>query len=438
MGEPWVLNTCCYCLHRFCLFCVSLSELSLAPAAHASESLLLCVSHVCVLFVVSSVSKAYRGWSLKRVSAMTRVFEKQELEAVAAKATEASPQDVLKRFYVPIVGTLRCKHIGPRIPRTSSCSIPISLSSGNSRLHTSRAPSSKPFVVPVVVIVVVVVGCSRMCLSDASTGASCLTREDHETSEQTHASSAQARQASEHTNEQTGSKDTRRHIHAVLEAHHATRALAQFPVVPFKLKRPLVVSFLHGKVERERLLAAMTSAAYVDTKIRVHAIAMSKPLDEPPAKVVLKRRHAAAMEAPVCARLFDTHSLVCTPNDAPDARWKFGVANGNLRRVADGKGNSKKGKSPKTKKPTISALAADVMPLDLPSDLSAYDCKPWRRVRDVTAQAHFVAEEMRAAADKDYVFDIKRLVAHGDVPLRLGFQRGALPGFDPLRGVDER
>ena len=45
---------------------------------------------------------------------MTRVFEKQELEAVAAKATEASPQDVLKRFYVPIVGTLRCKYIGPQ------------------------------------------------------------------------------------------------------------------------------------------------------------------------------------------------------------------------------------------------------------------------------------------------------------------------------------
>ena len=197
----------------------------------------------------------------------------------------------------------------------------------------------------------------------------------------------------------------------MLEAHHATRALAQFPVVPFKLKRPLVVSFLHGKVERERLLPAMASAAYVNAKIRVHAIAMSKPLDEPPAKVVLKRRHAAAMEAPVCARLSDTHSLVCTPNDAPDARWKFGFANGNLRRVANGKGISKKGNSSKTKKPTISALAADVIPLDLPSDLSAYDCKPWRRVRDVTARAHFVAEEMRAAADKDYVFDINRALS---------------------------
>ena len=89
-------------------------------------------------------------------------------------------------------------------------------------------------------------------------------------------------------------------------------------------------------------LLTMTSAAYENTKIRVHAIAISKPLDEPPAKVVLKRRHAAAMEAPVCARLSDTHSLVCAPNDAPDARWKFGFANGGLRRVADGKDSKKK------------------------------------------------------------------------------------------------
>ena len=225
---------------------------------------------------------------------------------------------------------------------------------------------------------------------------------------------ARARHASELTNTQ---KRKQRHAqiqiykHAVLEAHHAARALAQFPVVPFKLKRPLVVSFLHGKVERERLLPAMASTAYDNTKIRVHAIAMSKPLDEPPAKVVLKRRHAAAMEAPVCARLSDTHSLVCAPNDAPDARWKFGFANGSLRRVANADDNKEKKKSQKTKKPTISALVVDVIPLDLPSDLSAYDCKPWRRVRDVTALAHFKAEEMRAAADKDYVFDIKRALS---------------------------
>ena len=46
------------------------------------------------------------------VIAMTRVFEKQELEAVAQKASEAAREDVMKRFYVPIVGTLRCKYMG--------------------------------------------------------------------------------------------------------------------------------------------------------------------------------------------------------------------------------------------------------------------------------------------------------------------------------------
>ena len=59
------------------------------------------------------VSIAFRGSSPKHLSAMTRVFEKQVFEAVAANATEASPKDVLKRFYVPIVGTLRCKYVGP-------------------------------------------------------------------------------------------------------------------------------------------------------------------------------------------------------------------------------------------------------------------------------------------------------------------------------------
>ena len=45
---------------------------------------------------------------------MARVFKTEEFEAVAAMATEASPRDVLKRFYVPIAGTLRCMCIGPQ------------------------------------------------------------------------------------------------------------------------------------------------------------------------------------------------------------------------------------------------------------------------------------------------------------------------------------
>ena len=39
---------------------------------------------------------------------MTRVFEKHELEVAAEKASAAAREDVLKRFYVPIVGTLCC------------------------------------------------------------------------------------------------------------------------------------------------------------------------------------------------------------------------------------------------------------------------------------------------------------------------------------------
>ena len=43
---------------------------------------------------------------------MTRVFENHELEAVASKATKAAKEDVMNRFYVPIVGTLKCKFMG--------------------------------------------------------------------------------------------------------------------------------------------------------------------------------------------------------------------------------------------------------------------------------------------------------------------------------------
>ena len=43
---------------------------------------------------------------------MTRVFEHREFEAVAAKASKAAPEDVMKRFYVPIIGTLKCKCMG--------------------------------------------------------------------------------------------------------------------------------------------------------------------------------------------------------------------------------------------------------------------------------------------------------------------------------------
>ena len=184
------------------------------------------------------------------------------------------------------------------------------------------------------------------------------------------------------------------------------REVIEPPVVPFRFKRPLIVNFLYGKISTERLLPAMT--AY--DKIRVHAIATSKPLTEPPKKIVLKRRHAAAAEAPVCSRLSDTHVLVGVPKEGPDTRWKFGFSKGGLRRVAYDK--EKKGrKSKKTSAPAFFAAGANVTPLDLPSDVSAYDCRPWVRVRDLIAQAHFKKEEMRAVEEQT-PFDIEKALSH--------------------------
>ena len=42
----------------------------------------------------------------------SRVFDNHEFEAVAAKATKAAKEDVMKRFYIPVNGTLRCKYMG--------------------------------------------------------------------------------------------------------------------------------------------------------------------------------------------------------------------------------------------------------------------------------------------------------------------------------------
>ena len=47
---------------------------------------------------------------------MIRVFEKAELEALAERASAAAAEDVLKRFYCPIAGTLKCKYAGAQNP----------------------------------------------------------------------------------------------------------------------------------------------------------------------------------------------------------------------------------------------------------------------------------------------------------------------------------
>ena len=49
--------------------------------------------------------------------------------------------------------------------------------------------------------------------------------------------------------------------------------------------------------------------------------------------------------------------------------------------------------------------------LDLPSDASAYDRRLWARVRDLVAQAHFRAEEMRAA-EEQMPIDIEKASSH--------------------------
>ena len=58
------------------------------------------------------------------------------------------------------------------------------------------------------------------------------------------------------------------------------------------------------------------------------------------------------------------------------------------------------------KKLTINS-ATHAKVLDLPTDASAYDKRPWRCLRDVVAVSHFKAEELRAQAE-DRAFDIDR------------------------------
>ena len=196
----------------------------------------------------------------------------------------------------------------------------------------------------------------------------------------------------------------------MLDAYHALREVAESPVVPFRMKRPLVISFFYGKIGTERLLPVMASKDYSKAKIGIHAIAMSKPLTEPPKKIVLKRRHTTAVETPVCARLSDTHVLAAVPRDGPAARIKFTFAKAGLRCVPDDD-HDKKRKSQETSTPTLSAVGADVIKLDLPSDVSAYNCRPWWRVRDLIAQAHFKAEEMSSGVE-ERPFDITKALSH--------------------------
>ena len=48
---------------------------------------------------------------------MSRVFEKREFQCLAKRATDSAPDDVMKRFRVPLVGTLTCTFAGAEDPK---------------------------------------------------------------------------------------------------------------------------------------------------------------------------------------------------------------------------------------------------------------------------------------------------------------------------------
>ena len=246
---------------------------------------------------------------------MKRVFQKEDFEALAAKATLAAPADVLRRFYVPVCGTLTCTYAGPQTPEAQELVVYNTLVTFEWKLRGPRVQGA---------------------------------------------------------------------VSQTWEAHNAMRMLAGSGV-PFRLKHPLVAAFLHVKLRSRKLLLAVlcTPSLSDDVHVRLHGIAMSKPIVEQFRKTIVnKRRRGTDMEAPICARISDTHSLACLPHEA-GARSQFGLGREQLRRVVDD-GSTK----PST------GMSAHAKRLDLPADLSAYDKRPWRCLRDAVAQAHFKAEAL--------------------------------------------
>ena len=290
----------------------------------------------------------------------SRVFENHEFEAVAAKATKNAKEDVMKRFYIPIVGTLRCKYMGTQKSDDKELILFYTKVCFKWELSSPHVKGSVDLVFRCcfVSFVVLCVECCSPCLFcdpwahcgqqrdiEQAQNVSICVGAEHETSTQT----------SKRTKKQTNNRK-QRHLHTnkVFVAHLALREVAASPVVPFRMKRPLVISFFYSKIATDRLLPVMASSAYDEAKIGIHAIAMSKPLTKPPKKIVLKRRHTTAVETPVCARISDTHVLAAVPRDGPSARIKFTFAKAGLLCVADEK--DKKRKSQKTSTSIITAV----------------------------------------------------------------------------------
>ena len=246
---------------------------------------------------------------------MKRVFQKEDFEALAAKATLAAPADVLRRFYVPVCGTLTCTYAGAQTPEAQELVVYNTLVTFEWKLRGPRVQGT---------------------------------------------------------------------VSQTWEAHNAMRMLPGSGV-PFRLKHPLVAAFLHVKLRSRKLLLTVlcTPSLSDDVHVRLHGIAMSKPIVEQFRKTIVnKRRRGTDMEAPICARISDTHSLACLPREA-GARSQFGLGRDKLRRVVDD-GSTK----PST------GMSAHAKRLDLPADPSAYDKRPWRCLRDAVAQAHFKAEAL--------------------------------------------
>jgi hypothetical protein len=261
---------------------------------------------------------------------MKRIYEKKEFEQVAATATRAAPQEVDRKFRVPIVGTLTCTFAGTAKP-------------------------DQEFIV-----------------WDTQVTFEWRLRNPH--------------------------------VQGVVSqqwmAHEAMHMVPKLKFLPFRLKRPLVAAFLYKVLSAGPLPDMRMPASMANSKLQLHAIAVSKPITELPfRKTVLKRRHGGTIEVPICARVDDKRSLAVLPNEV-GTRTLFGFQHNKFRCIVDDETR---------KKMTIdSATHAKV--LELPAEASAYDKRPWRCLRDVVAASHFKAEELRAQAEGRAV-DIDRAMA---------------------------
>ena len=102
----------------------------------------------------------------------------------------------------------------------------------------------------------------------------------------------------------------------------------------------------------------------------------------------MKRPHGGAIEAPICARVDDKRSLAAVPNKA-GTRALFGFQHDKFRCVVDDE----------TRKKMSTDSATHAKKLELPTNASAYNKRPWRCFRDVVAAGHFKAEALRAQAE---------------------------------------